>query len=687
MITLIVGHRGSGKSNLLSYLHSSGVPCLDLDLKIQQVTGESIKNLFSIKGESFFRNLEKDTLYKIINDYKASDKSIYISVGAGFLDSIPAGVKVIWLQRKTDAQGRVFFDRPRLDQNKSPFAEYKDRFLLREKYYQSIAHETFCFPEYLVESQLKTYKNHCPFVEKFRIHLQKLILFYFPIKKDFVIKDKTFVLNKGGITLEEDMLKDRLQAKIFLQKRLTWGILFFEVRDDLISKQTFSWIKSIVPLSQLLLSCRSLKTYFTAADLESAWGWDWPMEKTLESCPFKIPFSIISLHSTKPSQFIKENIFSYLDLQIDLANKHNKQYSVFKKVHCKWAPNITNVEELQNLYMWFKKDKDHRSILPMSLKGRWSWFRLYLYGRMKINFIKESRGSVFKDQILLTDKVLADKATDKIFTDSSKISFAAILGKPISQSLTPFVHYDFFQKREIAVYSIVLTSAEVTEKNIDFLIQLGLKYAAITSPLKKEFFHLKSSKVNLSIRAKQRKSVNTLTVQDNQKKWVLDNTDQEGLVFLMDSVLGDLKVLDSKKITNLDLKKKTNYKKITNLDLKKSTKKNIALWGAGGVSSMLSEVYPKVFIFSAQKKQCISHPIDEEDYYPDVVLWAVPSIYSHKLPEHWNPSVIIDFNYSEDSGGREYAILKNATYTNGLLMFLEQAKQQQELWSQEEVKV
>lgn len=647
MITLIVGHRGSGKSNLLLYLQSSNVLCLDLDLEIKQSYGESIEKIFSAKGEVFFRHLEQKTLYKVIKYYKVSDKDIYISVGAGFLGSIPNGVRVIWLQRKTDTQARIFFNRPRLDKGKSPSQEYKERFLLREKYYLSVAHEVVCLPEHIVESQLAIYKDQCPAVEKFFIYLQKFISLYLPTKAGFLTKGASSILNKGGITLVEGMFKDRLRGKAFLEKRLAWGVLFFEVRDDLISKKTFFWIKSIVPLSKLLLSCRVLQTYFISADLKASWAWDWPIEKKLESCPFKVPFSVISLHSRKAC--LGENIFSYLEAQINLANKHNLQYKHSKKVHCKWSPTITSLEALQNLYVWFKKDPEQRSILPMSLDGRWAWFRLYLYGKIKINFIKESRESCFKDQILLADK---------IFTESKQTSFAAILGKPVAHSLTPFVHYDFFQNKNVSIYSILLSPPEVTANNIDFLTQLGLKYAAITSPLKKEFFNLKYAKFNKSLRVEKRKSVNTLTIPEKQKKIILDNTDQEGLVFLIKSILGDWSIVSSKQ-----------------------KNKNIALWGAGGVSSTLAEVYPEVFIFSAQKKKCINHHIDEDSYFPDIILWAVPSIYKNTPPEHWSPSTIIDLNYSEDSCGREYALLKKATYASGLLMFLAQAKEQQKLWA------
>ncbi|MBE8162811.1 MAG: hypothetical protein HAW63_02345 [Bdellovibrionaceae bacterium] len=654
MLTIIIGHRGCGKTNLLSYLESSEVLCIDLDLKITQACGESVESLFLNKGEKVFRNLEKNTLYKLIKKHQGASRPVYISVGAGFLEEIPDGVKVVWLQRKTDAQARTFFNRPRLDKEKSPSKEYKSRFLAREKYYGSVAHEIICLPEHIVKSQLDSCKHAQLSVENFFTNLQKFMALYFSnqpttLNTEEVTQEKNNFfsfssLNKAGITLTEEMFADRLRGEQFLKKRLSWGLLFFEVTDQLISKSTFVWIKSIVPPNRLLLSCRSLKTYFTQEDLQSSWAWDWPIEKTIKACPFKLPFSIISLHSN-----IKEKIEDngvYLKSQMALANKHNLQYGGFKKVHGKWAPSISGLSELQKLYDWFKKDKSGRSILPMSEDGRWAWFRLYLYEQTKLSFVKESRGGIFKDQILLADKLFSEhKKADK----NTPKHFAAILGQPVTHSLTPFIHYDFFQSKNISIYSVELKESEVSKQSIDFLIQLGLRYAAITSPLKKAFFNLGHDQLKPSCLGKKFQSVNTLAIFENTKKGILDNTDQEGLVALVNSAAVD--------------------------------KKTKALWGAGAISLMLKKVFAEVCIFSAQKKQCVNRSINEEAYCPEVILWAVPSIYKHSPPKHWKPGVVIDLNYSEDSGGREYAMLNKATYINGLLMFLVQAKAQQKIWN------
>ena len=50
-------------------------------------------------------------------------------------------------------------------------------------------------------------------------------------------------------------------------------------------------------------------------------------------------------------------------------------------------------------------------------------------------------------------------------------------------------------------------------------------------------------------------------------------------------------------------------------------------------------------------------------------------------PAPWKPQLVLDLNYTEDSPGREYALLVGADYISGKLMFEYQAKKQQKFFS------
>ena len=75
----LLGFMGSGKSTtgkkLSSHLNWSFI---DLDEKIEQTTGMDIRDIFSEKGEAFFRKIESDTLKGM-----ASESNAVISTGGG----------------------------------------------------------------------------------------------------------------------------------------------------------------------------------------------------------------------------------------------------------------------------------------------------------------------------------------------------------------------------------------------------------------------------------------------------------------------------------------------------------------------------------------------------------------------------------------------------------------------------
>ena len=108
-----------------------------MDEEIEKETGKIIKEFFlhSKEDEKYFRRVEKNTLDKLIDKYKAADGWVFIAVGAGFnsRDTIPSFCQVIHLIRETDFQGRVFLYRPRLRRDKNPYQEYISLYSEREK--------------------------------------------------------------------------------------------------------------------------------------------------------------------------------------------------------------------------------------------------------------------------------------------------------------------------------------------------------------------------------------------------------------------------------------------------------------------------------------------------------------------------------------------------------------------------
>ncbi len=79
MNILLCGFMGCGKSLISKKLASKTSFCfVDIDREIEKEVGESIANVFSKKGELYFRELEKNTLIKLLEN-----DNLVISTGGG----------------------------------------------------------------------------------------------------------------------------------------------------------------------------------------------------------------------------------------------------------------------------------------------------------------------------------------------------------------------------------------------------------------------------------------------------------------------------------------------------------------------------------------------------------------------------------------------------------------------------
>jgi len=70
MIIVLVGYMGSGKSVVGKLLaHALELPFIDLDEYIESELQKSISQIFTEKGELFFRNKEHEYLKKVLRDH------------------------------------------------------------------------------------------------------------------------------------------------------------------------------------------------------------------------------------------------------------------------------------------------------------------------------------------------------------------------------------------------------------------------------------------------------------------------------------------------------------------------------------------------------------------------------------------------------------------------------------------
>ena len=479
MIYLIVGHRGVGKTVWLKTLerifNQSTEPqkyFFDLDKEIEKTTGKSINELF-LKNEKTFRSIERDTLDKLIYQYKDESNIVFIAVGAGFkwLKNIPSFCHVIHLIRETDNQGRVFLDRPPLRKNKRPYEEYMSLYSNREKNYKQIKTESFVLPE----------KD-----------------FVFDTTEKLFFSIKNINLN-AIITLNKNSLPNDVKKwSSFIKKRGLWGLRFFELRDDELNDNNLNILLDIIPKEKQLLSFRKLnKSCFLKKELSSSF--DWPLEKGEPPCP---P-TVLSVHKRRQES----------------VDQVCKKLLAHKAHHFKLAVPVKNFTELMQGHLWFSEDPKHRSFLPVSQKGKWRWYRQIFGPQMKWHFIRESLSGV-SDQPFLYEHLISQFYQIK----NQPILFAAVLGDPIMHSASPAFHREFFAKQGIVFTKITMSERELTKDNLCILQRMGLVFAAVTSPLKKKAFQICDETDSLT---QSVQSVNTMIF--NNQKWLGRNTDEYGL--------------------------------------------------------------------------------------------------------------------------------------------------------------
>ncbi|NUN04567.1 MAG: shikimate synthase, partial [Bdellovibrio sp.] len=486
MITAVIGHRGTGKTELMSrlhiYLRDHAVTLFDLDTEIEKKIGKTIPELFLERGESYFRDLERQMFLELL---QRPDDEVYIVLGAGFdVKVIPEEVRVLWVKRTTDLDGRIFLNRPRLNPDVSPLEEFRKRAFTREQNYRSCADEVYLMPE-------GSFANHHQ-----AMAVEKMILTH------------SMVGVAGCLTILPDVFTSQKRWNLFKARYQGRGISLFELRDDLLSHEQILQALQEMPEEKFIYSFRKIQsgdfTYAQDPDFQKildqlTWvDWAWELgapDRVVQDVP-------------------KEKIILSLHQGSDFSAWSTCEPHVG---HLKFSPEILNFSDLEFFHQWQRQSPHQRSFLPRSASGRWAWYRLLQKNQQLINFWKEDNGSA-TDQPSLWYWLMAPVQAQK---------FAAVLGSPVAHSFTPLEHSDFFHKRKIPVWSLEI-SREEWDQALPVLQKLGLTYAAVTAPHKENAARLCAHQ--------ELKAVNTLFWNQAYKKWLGTSTDEQGFLELIDGV-------------------------------------------------------------------------------------------------------------------------------------------------------
>jgi len=111
---------------------------------------------------------------------------------------------------------------------------------------------------------------------------------------------------------------------------------------------------------------------------------------------------------------------------------------------------------------------------------------------------------------------------------SSKTSFIALIGNPVSHSLSPIMQNAAFQYLGLdLIYIAIPCNDEDLELVLNSLKKINCKGLNITIPHKEKVFNLCSE---ISPIASKLKAINTLKL-NSEKEWSATNTDVEGFIY------------------------------------------------------------------------------------------------------------------------------------------------------------
>ncbi|MEI7441243.1 MAG: hypothetical protein WCK43_06385, partial [bacterium] len=550
-----------------------------------------------------FRAFEEKTLREL-NDELRNEASVMIVVGAGYCSNFwPSSFKLLWLQRDSDQFPRYFLDRPLV--GTSDPLNFEKNFQERELRYRS--------------------KADCVWTLR-----EGEDLFSTQVPTSWIFKELKFE-NESVLTLFPNTHRDLDQV---IEAKKSWNLVF-ELRNDLWSfEKDFEKIKKLVlkyPQVRFLLSFRKLEKInveiFSLPNVLS----DWEIKLGLPPSGLKV--SYFSLHDLSES-LTKElkNLEGLLDIN--------------PGIQLKAAPDISSFEDLEILYKWWLQNPSKKNIFPrspFSKSPRWQWFRLFMKGKQRLNFLREGREG-------LADQPTLCQWSCQVDSTRESARFAAILGDPVLHSYSPVFHHEFFKKKHMNFYAIPLSKEELNEKVFAFLDELGACAFAVTSPLKKHEFLLKNS---TPIDANADQVHNTLfKIQTDSKTkiWKRANTDIEALKKMLNAF--------SSSCSN----EETSW----------------VIWGSGAIAEQAFDLLQNVELYSASQGECLKKKGKMTSNV--CLLWAAGD--QAPLPSFKKIQKVLDLSYSSKSNARLYCFDQKIPYLSGLEFFQIQARAQQQLWDE-----
>lgn len=641
----IIGHRGTGKTELARrWAHWLGAraTAVDLDREIERLSGKSTRQLFEEDGEGEFRFYEKKAFAETDAESRSRIGAFIVSCGAGFdVRLLDDSWQKIWVRRETDADGRIFFGRPRLDPELPPREESRKRYRDRTPGFEVASDREYWMPEGEGDPAEPLWVRD--------------------------LFDEDSISSVGGTIT----LLPRGGFVSAIARYLRWGVARIEVRDDLFphDKHPRLWEHLLsLPAERLLISFRDpsqrsataahLKLQLKRAETFSILT-DWSFDETarLGAGSFsEIPESLrellldsrLGLVASRHRPLGLEGIPAWENLETELL-------SLRKQVVMKLATETKDFSDLRIGHDWMMRSPGTRVFLPMSesalesapmrvpMRARWTWYRLWRGSQVPhaLNFWRDGSGSAV-DQPSFSSWWRRERFSSGDHQDP-RHPFAAVLGDPVHHSRTPLEHDRFFTNFGVPVFAIPVRREEA-EAAFLLLEEMGLQAAALTSPLKE-----------IGARYFAKTSLEPInTVVRTKAGWKSTSTDAAGFEAL--------------------------WKEAEDVVSQLNLARDIVIWGGGGVLPALMPAMDRITAAGGRVQHLrASETVAEMAWSPSIVIWA-SGAQRGAWPSSFQPRLVVDLSYTDDSEARAIAIETKSRYISGHSMFRVQAERQREFW-------
>ena len=482
MIYILFGHRGTGKTQLLSRLQNYFPEkiCVDLDAYIEKNQGLRIDAIFAEQGEAGFRRIEEQCFQQCVELADTEARDTIIALGAGFAFALQENWFRIFVHRDSDLQARFFFDRPRLEPGKDLAEEYIERAEQRHLRYLS-----FC-----------DFAYHMPEGFDFPNESERLLFANLFGEASTTVPNSMYVLSATEMMRVFEQRNFSLKLQKFPVERL-------ELRTDFI-KDPMNLMRLVQGIghAKVLLSYRDPDTYESVSKFMPS---SLSVDVDIELLKIATPSQQVAILSAHPP----ENL-PVLEVLAELE----KQGEKFPAAKLKIAWQAKSLAEIDEVYRWQQQEPARRCMFPISpVGGNYQDVRLLLGQQQSLQIVDNPYLYFFRDQPdLLRAAMLQTRHVRH-----------AVLGEPVQHSQSPAVHFAALQEENSFLVKIAVEKGQLTEQ-LAILRQWGMDRFAITAPLKKEAFELATRP---STRAMRLQTANTLALVGDEI--YADNTDLWGL--------------------------------------------------------------------------------------------------------------------------------------------------------------